>query len=161
MNLDAVTVRNAVRPGETWRLARSLAHARDEQETDFFATAQVWHSSSGTLVEEWNMDNEAGDEIRTLYCLHDRRVIYGEQIEWSSGQAEEEANGPASPAWAYEVRWEVTKDKFFKSILERFVNDREKPVPKPKLIPDAPKVFGIIPEIRTWADLKLPDAMLQ
>ncbi len=107
------------------------------------------------------MDSEAGNESRSLYCLINRRVIYGEQIEWSSGQQTEDANGSASLGWAYEVRWEVSQGKFFKSILEHFVNRREKPVPKPKLGPDAPKVFGVIPEIRTWSDLKFPDEMLQ
>ncbi len=160
VNPSAATVHNADRPYEDWKLVRNLGHARDEQETDFFATAQVWQSGDKTLVEEWNMDSEAGDEIRTLYCLHNRGVIYGEQIEWCSPQ-EEGADTANASGWAYEVRWNVVQGKFFKSILERFVNQHEEPVPKPKLGPDAPKVFGLIPEVRMWSDLKLPDAMLQ
>jgi hypothetical protein len=161
MKLDAAAAHNAVRPGEKWRLTGSLAHARDEQETDFFGTAQVWHSGDRTLVEEWWMDSEAGDEIRTLYCLHNRSVIYGEQIEWSSEQVEEGVNDPAGSNWAYEVRWEVIEGNILKSILERFVNDHEMPIPRPSLRQGSPKVFGILPEVRTWADLKLPDALLQ
>jgi len=161
VQLNAATIRSADRPGETWKLLKNLAHARDDQETDFFATAEVLHVGQKALVEEWNMDFEAGDEIRTLYCLVDRQVKYGEQIEWNSPQEEEGAGTANASGWAYEVRWNVVQGKFFKSILERFVNQHEEPVPKPKLGPEAPTVFGLIPEMKTWADLKLPDAMLQ
>jgi len=107
------------------------------------------------------MDFEAGDEIRTFYCLVGRQVKYGEQIEWYSPQEEEGAGVANVSGWAYEVRWNVEQGKFIKSILEHFVNQHEVPVPKPKLGPDAPTVFGLIPEMKTWSDLKLPDAMLQ
>ena len=155
VNLKTATVRTAERPGDTWKLVQGLAHARDDQATDLFSTAEVWHAGQRVLLEEWNMDSEAGDEIRTIFCLVDREVKYGERIEWSSPP---EAN---ASVWAYEVRWNVEQGKLFKSILERFVNEHEEPDSKPKLGSDAPTVFGVIPEIRTWADLKLPDEMLR
>jgi len=161
LSLKTANVHNAERPSETWKLVRNLSHARDDQETDFFATVQVWHSHKKILVEEWNMDSEAGDEVRTLYCLQNRQVIYGEQIEWSSGLTEEEEKENTCPDWAYEVRWEVIQGKFFKSILERFVNEQEKTVPKPKLGPHQPTVFGVIPEIKNWGDFNLPNELLK
>ena len=85
---------------------------------DFFATAAVRHIGQRTLVEEWNMDSEAGDGIRTLYCLVDRQVKYGEQIEWYSPQEEEGTGTAGAPGWAYEVRWNVVQGKFFKPILD-------------------------------------------
>ena len=106
------------------------------------------------------MDSEAGDQIRTIYCLLGPNMRNGEQIEWSSSN-DEEATPSTTTSWAYEVRWKVEQGKFFKSTLGRFVNDREQPVPKPKLGPDAPAVFGIIPGMKTWNDLKLPDSMLK
>ena len=160
MNLNAATIRYAVRPDERWKPVRNLGNARDNQETDFFATAEVLHSPKRILVEEWSMDSEAGDETRTIICLLDQDVKYGEQIEWSSPQEEERTGTSKPPGWAHEVRWRVEQGKFLKSILEQFVNEQEKPVPKPRLGPDTPKVFGFIPEIRTWGDLKLPDTML-
>ena len=160
MDLGTATVRYADRPGENWKLHKNLTRAQGDQETDFFATAAVWHAGRRILVEEWSMDLEAGDETRTLYCLLGPQVTSGEQIEWCSSN-DEEANDATAAGWAYEIRWKVEQGKFFKSTLERFVNDREQPVPKPKLGPDAPTVFGLIPEVKTWSDLKLPDAMLQ
>ncbi|MGP8253701.1 MAG: hypothetical protein ACLQHF_16855 [Terracidiphilus sp.] len=160
VNPRALDIRYAIRPGEVWKLVKGLSHAIDDQETDFFATAEVWHTNQKVLVEEWSMDSEAGDETRRFFCLADRQVIYGEQIDWSAPQEEEEGN-PAVPGWAYEVRWKVEQGKFFKSILEHFVNEQERPIRKPELGPNGPTVFGLIPEIKTWNDLKLPDAMLQ
>jgi hypothetical protein len=158
VNLHSSDIRYAERPFEAWTLAKGLSHARDDQETDFFATAEVWHSDQRVLVEEWSMDSEAGDETRTFFCLKDLQVIYGEQIEWSSPQ--EGDGNSAITGWAYEVRWKVEQSKFFKSILEHFVDEQEKPIRKPELGPNAPTVFGIIPEVKTWNDLKLPDAMV-
>lgn len=159
-DLGTATVRYADRPGETWKLHKNLTGAQGDQETDFFATAAVWHVGNRILVEEWSMDLEAGDEIRTLYCLLNRQVVSGEQIEWSSSN-DEDAVASAASNWAYEVRWKVEQGRFFKSTLQRFVNDRGEPVPKPKLGPDAPAVFGIIPEMKIWGDLKLPDELLR
>jgi hypothetical protein len=139
INLDKAIARFADRPGEEWKVVKSLAKAQDDQETDFFATAAVWHVGQRTLVEVWNMDLEARDEIRTIYCLLGQNVTNGEQIEWSSSN-DEETSAPTATSWAYEIRWKVEQGKFFKSTLERFVNDRERPVPTPKLGPDAPAV---------------------
>jgi hypothetical protein len=141
-------------------MATSLAKAMEDLETDFFATAAVWHFGNRALVEVWSMDLEAGDEIRTVYCLLGPSVTNGEQVEWSMSN-NEDANASTASNWAYEVRWKVEQGRTFKSTLERFVNEREEPVPKPKLGSDAPTVFGIIPETRTWDDLNLPDELMR
>jgi hypothetical protein len=104
------------------------------------------------------MDAEAGEETRTLYCLENQEIISGEQIQWV-GPEDEESN-TAEPEWAYEIRWKIERKKFFKTILERFVDDDERPISKPKLGANAPKTFGLIPEKLRWSDLKLPDEML-
>jgi hypothetical protein len=151
-------VRFAELPEERWKQVKRLPADRVDQETDFFSTAAVWHSGTKVVVEIWWMDAEAGEETRTLYCIENREIISGEQIQWV-GPKDDDLN-TAEAGWAYEVRWKIERKKFFKTILERFVDDDERPISKPKLGANAPNTFGLIPEKLRWSDLKLPDEML-
>jgi hypothetical protein len=151
--------RFAERPENAWKPVRQLANGRKDQETDFFSTAAVWGSRHRAVVELWWMNSEAGDETRTLYCLHDGAVLQGEQIEWASPQQQDSSS--KSPVWAYEVRWKVAQNKLTTSTLERFVDARERPIAKPKYGDDVPKTFGLIPQVFEWTDLKLPDELLK
>jgi hypothetical protein len=105
------------------------------------------------------MNSEAGDLTHTLYCLHDREILAGEEIQWASENENED--GSTDLGWAYEVRWNVEKKKFFKATHEGFVDRNERPTAKPKLSNDAPKTFGLIPEMLRWSDLKLPEFLSQ
>jgi len=105
------------------------------------------------------MDSEAGEQTRILFCLQNREMLAGEEIQWTSKKQYDD--GSTDPKWAYEVRWNVVQKKFFKAILEGFVDDMEKPVPKPILSKNAPKTFGLIPQILQWSDLKMPESLLQ
>jgi hypothetical protein len=156
--LNRSHARFAEMPEESWKHVKRLPADRADQETDFFSTAAVWRSGTKFVVEIWWMDAEAGEETRTLYCLENQEIISGEQIQWV-GPEDEESN-TAEPEWAYEIRWKIERKKFFKTILERFVDDDERPISKPKLGANAPKTFGLIPEKLRWSDLKLPDEML-
>ena len=157
--LGQARVRFAERPGEVWKPVRRLPAARSDQQTDFFSTVAVWRTGNKAVVEIWWMNSEAGDETRTLYCLHDREILAGEEIQWASENENED--GSTDPGWAYEVRWNVEKKKLFKATHEGFVDRNERPTAKPKLANYAPKTFGLIPEMLKWSDLKLPDFLLQ
>jgi hypothetical protein len=158
VRLKQATVRFAERPNVVWKPVRKFPSARRDQETDFFSTAAVWRNGNKTVVEIWWMDSEAGEQTRTLYCLHNREILAGEEIQWTSKNQNDD--GSTDPKWAYEVRWNVDQKKYFKAILEGFVDDKEKPVPKPVLSENAPKTFGLIPEMLHWSDLKLPELLL-
>jgi hypothetical protein len=159
VTLSRSHVRFAEMPEESWKQVKRLPADRADQDTDFFSTAAVWHSGTKVVVEIWWMDAEAGEQTRTLYCIEHREIISGEQIQWVSEQQNDD--GSTDPKWAYEVRWNVEQKKFFKATIERFVDDKGMPVPKPKLSENAPQTFGLIPEMLHWNDLKLPDSLLQ
>jgi hypothetical protein len=159
VRLKQAAVRFAERPDEVWKSVRRFPSARRDQGTDFFSTAAVWRDGNKSVVELWWMDSEAGEQTRTLYCLQNREVRSGEEIQWISESQNDD--GSTDPKWAYEVRWNVEQKKFFKATLEGFADYKEKPVPKPILSENTPKTFGLIPEILHWGDLKLPDSLLR
>jgi hypothetical protein len=158
VTLSRSHVRFAEMPEESWKQVKQLIANRADQEIDFFSTAAVWNSGTKAVVEIWWMDSEAGEEIRTLYCIESQQITSGEQIQWV-GPKNDDPN-TTEPGWAYEVRWKIERKKFFKTVLERFVDDDERPISKPKLGANAPTTFGLIPEKLRWSDLKLPDEML-
>jgi hypothetical protein len=159
VRLKQATVRFAERPDEVWKLVQRFPSARRDQTTDFFSTVAVWRSGNKAVIELWWMDSEAGEQTRTLFCLQNREMLAGEEIQWTSENQYDD--GSTDPKWAYEVRWNVEQKKFFKATLEGFVDDMEKPVPKPVLSKNAPKTFGLIPQMFHWSDLKLPESLLQ
>jgi len=159
VRLKQATVRFAERPDEVWKPVQRFPSARRDQTIDFFSTAAVWRSGSKAVVELWWMNSEAGEQTRTLFCLQNREMLAGEEIQWTSENQYDD--GSTDPKWAYEVRWNVEQKKFFKATLEGFVDDTEKPVPKPVLSKNAPKTFGLIPQMLHWSDLKLPESLLQ
>ena len=159
LTLNQARVRFAERPDEVWSPVRRFPTARRDQQTDFFSTAAIWRTENKAVVEIWRMDSEAGDQTRTLYCIHDREILAGEEIHWVSENENED--GSIDPAWGYEVRWTVEKGKSFKATHEGFVDKNGKPAAKPKLGSDAPTTFGLIPEMLRWSDLKLPEFLLK
>lgn len=158
--LNRSHVRFAEMSGETWKLVKRLPAGRADQETDFFSTAAVWNAGTKAVVEIWWMDAEAGEEMRTLYCIKNREIVSGEQIDWVVPRDEDDDPRTAESGWTYEIRWRIEQRKFFKTVLERFVDENERPIFKPKLGANAPRTFGLIPEKLQWSDLKLPDEML-
>jgi hypothetical protein len=159
VRLKQAAVRFAERPDGVWKSVRRFPFARRDQATDFFSTAAIWRSGNKVVVELWWMDSEAGEQTRTLYCLQNREILSGEEIQWNSESQNDD--GSTDPKWAYEVRWNVEQKKFLKATLEGFVDDKERPVPKPVLSENAQKTFGLIPEMLHWSDLKLPDSLLR
>jgi hypothetical protein len=159
VDLDSATRRFAQSPSEKWILVKDLSNALKDQETDFYATVEVWHESDKILVEQWGMELDTGDYFRRLTCLDHKRITLAEVVSWS---IELDNDSSKDSGWGYEHRWKLRPDGKFVNIQQGFVDLHEQAMSAPKLDEETAKFLeDESMGAKTWADLELPDALLQ
>jgi len=160
VNLNRREARYAQAPGEKFQVVVDLSHALEDQETDYYATVSVWEDGQKVLVEYWGLDLELGTQLRALYCLSDGQIQLVEDIDWAYFEGEG-INGPIKAHWTgYEQRWKRKTANSYSKVLLRYVNLKEREIPKPANDYEIPYASKIFPEMYSWEDLKLPSALL-
>jgi hypothetical protein len=152
------SARYAQRPGSRWVLVKDLSKALEDQETDFYGVAAVWHQADRIVVEEWSMELDTGDYTRSFFCFKDQKIRIVETIDWSISV---EGWRKENPAWGYEHRWKIGQDGKYENVLHRFVNLSEEPMAAPKLDAEVSKGLDWSPMVATWEDMKMPAESLR
>jgi hypothetical protein len=161
VNLNRNKARYAQAPSEKFQVVMNLAHALEDQETDYYGTVAVWKDGQNVLVEYWGLDLELGTQLRTFYCLRDKQIQIVEDIDWAYFEGEG-INGPIKAHWTgYEQRWKRKSKNSYSTVLLRYVNLRENEIPKPTNDYEIPYASKTFPEMYSWQDLKLPPTLLR
>ena len=158
VDLDSTVPRYAQNAGKKWLVVKDLSHALEDQETDFYHTAAVWHSQDRVLAEVWGMELDSGDYYRLLYCVKGEKITFVDSVSWSISL---ENDSSKDTGWGFEHQWKLQPDGEFATASSRFVDLREQPISAPKLDADTQK--GLDEESvgrHTWADLELPNRLL-
>lgn len=159
VDVGDIIPRFAERPGERWKVVKDFTGVMKNQETDPYHTLQVWQSGRRVVTEEWGMDSDSGDYYRVFTCLLSRRVTSAELVSWS---LPDEEDSPEEPGWGYDVRWELRAGGKFARASTMFLDLHEKAIAEPKLDADVKKDLEEQDfEMRTWADLEYPAALLK
>jgi len=159
VDLDSATRRFAQNPSEKWVLVKDLSSALKDQETDFYATVEVWHESDKILVEQWGMELDTGDYFRRLTCLDHKKITLAERVSWS---IELDNDSSKDSGWGHEHRWKLDPDGKFVSVQQGFIDLHEQAMSAPKLDEETRKFLeDESMGAKTWAGLELPDALLQ
>ncbi len=163
LDTTKTTVRFAQRPAASWIIVNNLSHALDDQESDFYGTAAVWHSSHLILVERWEMELDTGSYSRIFLCFADRKARSAETVEWSIPikGASTRGGSAQSVAWGYEQQWDVKPEGTYINVLRRFVDLDGNPMDEPELDPQTRRELDANPEVLFWKDTDLPDALLK
>jgi hypothetical protein len=159
IDLGSALVRYAQEPGEKWLPVKDLTGALKDQDTDFYHTVAVWHAGDHLLVELWGMELDTGDYFRVFYCLDKRRITLVDSVSW---QVEMHNESSQDTGWGYEQKWKLGQGRDLVTTSKQFVDLREHPITEPIL--DAETKKGLEEEtigVRTWAELELPDSLLQ
>jgi|CZKF01.1.fsa_nt_gi hypothetical protein len=161
INLNKHRARYAQAPGDKFQVVKNLVHALEDQETDYYATVAVWKDTQNILVEYWGLDLELGTQLRKFYCLRDGQIQMVEDIDWAYFEGEG-INGPIKAHWAgYEQRRKRKSESSYSTVLLRYVNLKEKEIPKPTNDYEIPYASQTFPEMYRWEDLKLPPTLLR
>jgi len=156
IDLSLAKVRYAQRPSDRWNLVSDLSKAKDDLETDFYGSAAAWHQGDRTLVERWGMELDTGDFYRLLFCLDKKQIRLAESTSWSVA---EDVN---QVSWGYDHRWKLGEDGRLETSLTQYIDLSEKPAPTPKLDAETlANLTGETMDMKTWADLGLPDVLLR
>lgn len=160
VDLQVTKPRFAKAPGGNWIVVKDLARALDNQETDYFGTVAVWTSARRTLVEYWGVDLELGSQLRKFSCLQESQIQLVEHVDWAFFEGEG-LKGHVRAHWlGYEQRWKRKSVTSYSTVLLRYVNLREQPVPTPKEEDEVPYASEVFPKELSWEDLKLPTTLL-
>jgi len=159
VDVGDVIPRFAERPRERWKVVKDLSGVLKNQETDFYHTLEVWQAGKRVVTEEWGMDADSGDYYRVFTCLLSRKIVSAELVSWN---VPDEEGSREEPGWGYDVRWELRTGGKFTRAWTTFLDLREKPIPEPKLEADVKKDLDEQDfDMRTWADLEYPAALLK
>jgi hypothetical protein len=148
--------RFAVGPGSSFTQVKNLAKGLKSIETDFYSTAEVWTAESRVLVEIWANSDDVGSEVRYYKCFANRKMLQAEITNWNVPV--EQAD---HAAWGYSRRWERGANERLQRTKAEFVDEMERPIPKPKLNDDGEKSLHRIPPLGPLSELKLPPSMLR
>ncbi|MFZ1085893.1 MAG: hypothetical protein WAN35_13090 [Terracidiphilus sp.] len=159
VDLNTVAPHYADLPDNTWILVKDLAKSVHGIESDFFATAAVWHQSDRILVELWEMQLDAQIETRSFYCLNQRKIKTIESLNWTLPEVMQ--NGIKKPGWGHEQHWKVTETGNLERIFQSFIDFGGNTINEPKLDAQARKDLLWKPTVRRWNDLELPSTLLQ
>jgi len=159
IDLKTVSPRYADLPDNTWILVKDLAKGIHGLQTDFFVTVAVWKQQDRILVEMWEMQLDVENETRTFYCLGQRMIKTVESSEWMLPEVLQ--NGKKKPGWGYKQHWNVNAAGKFERTFYDFVDFAGEPIVPPKLDEKSRRSLEWTPKVRTWADLKLPEALLR
>jgi hypothetical protein len=148
--------RFAIGPGSSLTQVKNLAKGLKSIETDFYSTAEVWVEGDRVLVEIWANSDDVGSEVRYYKCFANRKMLQAEVINWNVPVEHADA-----AAWGYSRRWERGTNGRMQRTKAEFVDEMEKPIPKPKLDEDGEKNLHWIPPLGPFSELKLPPSMLR
>ncbi|HME57578.1 MAG TPA: hypothetical protein VKF63_04520 [Terracidiphilus sp.] len=147
----------AAGPGSSLTLVRDLAKGLRSLATDFYSTAEVWVEGERVLVEMWANSDDVGSEARYYKCFANRKLLQAEVIEWNVPVDQ----SPNVVSWGYSRRWERGASGRMQRTKAEFVDEMERPIPKPKLDEDGEKSLHWIPPLGPLSELKLPSSMLR
>jgi|GEM_PF-2392227 len=142
-----------------WRIVQSLPKAYDQLEMDLVNTAEVWQSSGGTLVEEWNAALDVGGFQRTLYCFDGTGML--KVMDATNYQIPEDGK-----LWGMHEQWVRSGDTAFRNtILFHYVGLMDERIPHPKLDEGYRKYVASWgrkpPRLMRISELKFPAALLK
>jgi hypothetical protein len=80
-----------------------------------------------------------------------------EVIEWDVPVS----RSPHVVSWGYSRQWERGENGRVQRTKAEFVDERERPIPKPKLDADSEKRLSWTPSLGPLSELKLPPALLR
>jgi hypothetical protein len=107
----------------TWKIVPNLPEAYENIGMDLVWTAEVWRSSEGIVLEEWEAALDVGGFERTFYCFD--RLGKLKSVDSTNYQFPE--NGSA---WGMHERWSLRPDgKFHTTVPFQFIGVNDKPIP--------------------------------
>jgi hypothetical protein len=147
----------AVTVGGGWSPVKDLAKGIYDTESDFFSTAQVWSQGKAVLVETWDISDTDGQETRTYSCYENGVSREVATISWSLPVVDDQG----AIAWGFMRCWHRDSAGHMQRTTTHFVDEMERPIPKPKLDADEEKSLNWSPSLGPLNELKLPHSMLQ
>jgi hypothetical protein len=146
----------AVNPGNKWTPVQSLSNGLRNLDSDFYSSAEVWHEENRVLVEIWVISADVGSEVRVYRCFANDNLLQAEAIDWNVP-----VDGADPQAWGYSRRWERDSNGRMRRTKAEFVNEIERPIPKPRLDADGERSLIWEPGFGSLGDMKLPLSMLR
>ena len=159
MDIETVSPRYALRLGMDWIPVDRLSDPRTDQGKHAFFMAAAWHTGDRALLELWTVGPDSSDYVRDLYCFEKRKVTLADHVIW---QIDMKRTKSKDTTWGFEQRWRVVPKGDDVSTLRQFVDLYERPTKIPGVSPypdDPVDDEGL--EVLAWADLQLPDSLLQ
>jgi len=146
----------AINPGNKWIPLQSLSNGLRNLDSDFYSSAEVWHEENQVLVAIWAISADVGSEVRVYRCFTSDNLLQAEAIDW---------NVPVSKAdpraWGYSRRWEHDSGGRMRRTKAEFVDELERPIPKPRLDADGERSLIWEPALGPLSELGLPQALLR
>jgi hypothetical protein len=149
--------RFAVNPGGGWMRVQNLAGGMRNIDSDFYSTAEVWAAGNRVLVEIWPISSDVGSEVRVFRCFEENKLLQAEAIDWTVPVYQ----APSVIPWGYSRRWERGDNGHMKRATAQFVDEMERPIPRPKLDANDVKGLNWSPSLGPLNELKLPLALLR
>jgi hypothetical protein len=156
VDVSKILPRYAAGPGSSFTPINDLAKGLRTLDTDFYSTAEVWASESRVLVEMWANSDDVGSEVRYYECFAAQELMQAEVIEWDVPMVQ----SPHVVTWGYSRRWERGENGRMQRTKAEFVDEIERPIPKPKLDADGERYISWTPSLGPLSELKLPPALL-
>ena len=156
VDVSKIQPRYAVGPGSSLTLVKNLAKGLLSLDTDFYSTVEVWVEGDQVLIEFWANSDDVGSEVRYYKCFANRKLVQAEVIEWNVPVSQ----SPHVIPWGYSRRWERDVNGHMQKTKVEFVDEMERPIPKPKLDEEDEKSLHWIPPLGPLSDLKLPPPLL-
>jgi hypothetical protein len=157
VDVSKILPRHAVGPGSSFTAVNDLAKGLRTLDTDFYLTVEVWAMESRVLVEMWANSDDVGSEVRYYECFVSQKLMQAEVIEWDVPVFQ----SPHVVPWGYSRRWERGENGRMQRTKAEFVDEMERPIPKPKLDSDGERYVSWTPSFRPLSELKLPPSMLR
>ncbi len=147
----------AVTAGEIWTPVKDLARGLRSLESDFYTTAEVWHSQNQTLIEMWPNSDADGSEVRILGCYFGDKPMRAEVIQWSIPMDQD----PKFHVWGYFRVWESADRGPLRITRAEFIDASERPITKPELDKDEEENLKWVPPLNSLKELKLPEVLFR
>jgi len=148
--------RFAVNPGNKWTSLQSLSNGLRNLDSDFYSSAEVWHEENRVLIEIWAISADVGSEVRVYRCFANDNLLQAEAIDWNVPVDEADPQ-----TWGYSRRWERDSNGRMRRTKAEFVDEIERPIPKPKLDVDSERSLTWEPALGPLSELELPQALLR